>query len=251
MSSIELAQWNRLRKSYALVEVKDAETKMNFLREDLRVLGILVNGYQCLLEDADHKHSLLIYQVPYGIETYDFVDSMNQLLSPLNIQLQRPPEESKLMVKSKAIIRFNCLKDLLAAQQLIHDASIESNHLKANILHSNLKCFGGKYYELLDFATKDAYNKRLSELRDRELMFIQQLESTNGYGSAVSVDWRQDENVYDEFEKNQLIDDQTKADFEKAIQYIQDSTSRMKKGDSDLEEPIVDIVDDISDTELN
>lgn len=251
MSSIELAQWNRLRKSYALVEVKDAETKKNFLREDLRVLGILVNGYQCLVEDADHKHSLLIYQVPYGIETYDFVDMINQLLSPLNIQLQKPQEASMVMVKNKTIIRFKCLKDLLAAQQLIHNAMIDPCQLKANILHSNLKCFGGKYYELLDFYTKDAYNKRLTELRDRELMFIQQLESTSSYGSAVSVDWRQDEQVYDEIENIQLIDDQTKADFEKAIQYIQDSSSRIKRGDNDLEEPIVDVVEEASDSELN
>lgn len=219
------------------------------MREDLRVLGILVNGYQCLVEDADHKHSLLIYQVPYGIESYEFIASMNQLLESVNIHIQRPQELSKLIVKSKVIIRFNCLRDLLNAQELIHNAVIDSCVLKANILHSNLKCFGGKYYELLDFTTKDAYNKRLSEMREKELKLIQKLESSGGRAANQTVDWAQEEPLHEDVELRDKIDEQTKADFEKAIQYIQDSNSRIKREEEDLDSLIVDEIDELSDSE--
>lgn len=234
MSSIDLAQWNRLKKSYAVIEVKDYETKMKFMTTDLRVFGILISGNQCIVEDADYKRSLVVANIPYGEDIHNFVYSLNQALEPAGVRIKTPSEKAQIMIRSRAILRFNSIKELLECQQLLHDSEIGQSHLKAHILHSNLKCFKGQFSELVDFGDEKAHELRLQELRDQEMRYIQQIEAVGGYINASEAEAiRERATVTKKVEDTEEVERQTLLDFEKAIQFMQETNS-LVVGDHDL-----------------
>jgi hypothetical protein len=241
MSSIDLAQWNRLRKSYAIIEVNDYETKQKFLSTDLRCFGILISGNQCIIEDADFKRSLIIANIPYGEDSHQFVSSLNSILEVEGVKIAMPSEKAEIMCRTRAIVRFKTFGELLRCQALIHDSEMGQDLLKAHVLHANLKCFQGKFTELVDFSDEKAHELRLLELKDQELKYIQQIEASGGFLNASEAEAiREKSTAAKKLEETTEVERQTLLDFEKAIQFIQKEETRTTGDYDSLEESIVE-----------
>lgn len=251
-STIELAQWNRLRKSYAIIEVKDWETKQKFLSTDLRVFGILISGNQCIVEDADFKRSLILANIPYGEDMIAFVDAINQALQPSGIMIAKPKEKSFLMTRTRAILRLNNFQKVFECQKILHDSVMGQQQLKAHILHSNLKCFNGKYSEFLDFSEEKPYEAKLQGTRDQEIRYISKIEEAGGFINASEAEEiRQKSFGFKQNEDTEEIERQTLLDFEKAIQEIQGSGNQLVPDLEQLEESMVERLDREEDIEEN
>jgi hypothetical protein len=67
ISTLKKSKKKKLDKSYALIKFDTLEGKIKCMRTDLRVLGVNILNNVCGLEDADYKVSLLLYNLPYGV----------------------------------------------------------------------------------------------------------------------------------------------------------------------------------------
>lgn len=78
ITSLKKSKKKKLDKSYALIKFDTLEGKIKCMRTDLRVLGLNILNNVCGLEDADYKVSLLLYNLPYGVEVEEMAKFINE-----------------------------------------------------------------------------------------------------------------------------------------------------------------------------
>lgn len=92
LQRLESKQQGKMNKSYALIEFEQQKSKESILRPDSRLFGIKIGTGLCKTDDADHKTSLVLQNIPWGTQCRDLVSFLNKISldSKLDVTIDLP-----------------------------------------------------------------------------------------------------------------------------------------------------------------
>lgn len=162
----------RLDKSYALIELADEATKKRALSPDLRIFGMHIDGRMCMIDDADHKLTINVYNVHWGSTLKNFCTFVNKVFQDnnlLDLQLEIPANfEHKILTKFYVLLRFSSFANTIRAMEALEGATFEKRSLKVQHLYGSLKLYRNEYSEVIDMESSSTKTERVTETKVKE-----------------------------------------------------------------------------------
>ena len=205
IGSIEEGRRKKLDKSYALVKLESYESKQKLIRPDLRAFGILINGNLCKVEDADHKISLSLYNLPYGISVKEVCEFQNEKIERKIHAIKNDLEENqtniefipntitfetnrndmrKLLIKFSLVLRLENLETAIFQMDNLNGLEFHDRPIKLNLMFGSLKTFGEVFYETVDNETNKVLMNRINIIKNEKFSQTNNQDS-NSSGSNM------------------------------------------------------------------
>ena len=119
-----------------------------------------------------------------------------------------------MLNEASIVVRFNSLREVIKAQSLLEGKTIGYSTIKTSILFGSLKCRldpENPFYELLDLQSTLAVNKKMEELRTREIHILQNVSTLDPTLLRIPAE------NHEQAEFTHQLDDHLSLDYEDSI----------------------------------
>lgn len=197
----------KMNKSYCFINFKDESAKNDCLNDDLRVFGMEISGNLCIFDNADYKRSLKIYNIPFGIQLKELIDTINSLLSEEGIKIEC--NENLIITKNYILLKCESLYQSLLIYDILNDQEVLNRKIKVNHLFGNLKKNYSNYSEIFESKSFNNIKNKMETLRFQK------------YSNIL------DNNIYEKFINLDIMDDGDTIDKEYDEEYNYDGTDNL------------------------
>ncbi|CAK61538.1 unnamed protein product (macronuclear) [Paramecium tetraurelia] len=143
LERVKVNKNKKLYKSYAVINFKNKESKLNALYQDLRIFGIKFKDLQLRIDDADHKKLLYIN----NLSKFSIVKYLVEFLN-MHLGIQFEPLDERIQLQNNIVCLI--LKDFKETQLAFNKLNdLTFSRFKMNVFHypDGLKYMGNRIAE--------------------------------------------------------------------------------------------------------